>query len=84
MIVTANILGSTGQSFGFMTVELDGDITTASDENSLRVAGNDSVRASASAFITTTPGSHTFTAVYRQQGSGTVVFSARNLIVIPG
>ena len=41
--------------------------------NSLRVAGNDPVRASATALITgLTPGPHTFTAVYRSVGSGTV------------
>ena len=82
MTVTSQIVGSTGQSVGFMKVEVDG-VTIPFDDNSLRVVGNDPVRASALALITgLTPGSHTFTAVYKHVGSGTSTFSARTITVI--
>jgi hypothetical protein len=85
VILTAQTFGSTGNSAGFMTVELDNDITTALDANSLRVFGNDPIRASSTSLITgLSAGNHTFTAVYRQVGSGTATFSARNIVVIPG
>jgi ethanolamine utilization microcompartment shell protein EutL len=85
IIVTAQITGSTGNAAGFMSVTVDGAIPLAvGDPSSLRVAGNNAVRASATALVTgLSPGSHTFSATYRLQGSGTATFSDRNIVVIP-
>jgi hypothetical protein len=85
VILTGQLFGSTGNSAAFMSVAVSGATTVAaSDANSLRVAGNDAVRASATALITgLTPGSNTFTAKYKQVGSGTATFSDRNIVVIP-
>ena len=84
VILTAQIDGSTGQTAGFMNVQVDA-VPVPNDANSLRVFGNDPVRASATALITgLTPGVHTFTAVYKNVGSGTSTFSARTITVIPG
>ncbi len=83
VILTSEIVGSTGNAAGFMSVSVDGG--PALDVNSLRVAGNNAVRASASALLTgLTPGSHTFTAMYKLQGTGTATFSSRTITVIPG
>ena len=84
MILTANILGSTGQSFGFMTVEVDADIATASDDNSLRVAGNDYGPGECVGVHHDDPWTPHLHRRVQTAGLGTVVFSARNLIVIPG
>jgi len=85
VILTAEVFGSTGNSAGFMSVMVDNVQTTALDINSLRVAGNDAIRASATTLLTgLTPGSHTFTAVYRLNGSGIATFSSRTITVIPG
>ena len=86
VILTAQIQGSTGQSAGFMSVAVSGATTiAASDANSLRVFGNDANRSSATVLITgLNPGSNTFTAVYKTVGSGSAVYGARNILVIPG
>jgi hypothetical protein len=85
VILTAQISGSTGQTAGFMNVEVDG-VLPSNDANSLRVFGNDPVRASSTALVTgLTPNvEHVFTAVYRNVGSGSSTFSARTITVIPG
>ena len=87
VILTAQIFGSTGQTAGFMSVEVScaaPTVVPASDANSLRVFGNDPVRASATVLIIgLTPGSCTFTAVYRNVGSGISTFSVRTITVIP-
>jgi hypothetical protein len=83
VFLTAEITGSTGNAAGFMSVSVDGG--PALDMNSLRVAGNDAVRATAESLITgLTPGSHTFLAMYKLVGSGSVTFNARAITVIPG
>jgi Collagen triple helix repeat (20 copies) len=85
VIVTAEVTGSTGNAAGFMSFMLDGVQQTALDMNSLRVAGNNPVRASATSLITgLTPGTHIFTAMYKLVGSGTATFNARAITVIPG
>jgi len=88
VILTAQVQGSTGNSAGFMSVSATcstGPGVTASDANTLRVAGNDAIRASATSLITgLTPGaSCTFTSVYKLSGSGFATFGARNIVVIP-
>jgi hypothetical protein len=85
VIVTAQINGSTGNAAGFMSVFIDGAVTLGvADATSLRVAGNNAVRASATSLITgLTPGTHTFTAAYRLAGTGTATFAERNIVVIP-
>jgi hypothetical protein len=85
VIVTAQVLGSTGNASGFMSVTVDGVTPLAvEDSNSLRVAGNNAIRASATSLLTgLTPGSHIFTSIYRLAGTGTATFSERNIVVIP-
>jgi hypothetical protein len=83
VILTAQINGSTGNAAGFMSVQVDNGI--AVDATSLRVAGNNAVRASATSLIPgLAAGPHTFTAVYKLVGSGTAFFAARTVTVIPG
>ena len=66
-----------------MAFMVDGVQATSLDTNSLRVVGNDPIRASATSRLTgLTPGAHTFTAMYRLVGSGSVTFNARDLTVI--
>jgi hypothetical protein len=85
VIVTAQISGSTGNAAGFMSVFIDGAVVLGvADATSLRVAGNNAVRASATSLFTgLAPGTHTFTAAYRLQGSGFATFAERNIVVIP-
>jgi len=66
-----------------MSVSLDNSI--ALDANSLRVTGNNPVRASVTLLLTgLTPGINiTFRAVYKMIGSGTATFNARQITVIP-
>jgi hypothetical protein len=70
-------------SSAFMSVSLDGSV--ALDTNSLRVSGNNPVRASVTLLLTgLTPGNTvTFEAVYKLVGSGTATFNARQITVIP-
>ena len=65
-----------------MSVSLDNSV--ALDTNSLRVTGNDPVRASVMVLISgLTPGlTVNFTAVYKKIGSG-ATFNARQITVIP-
>ena len=83
--MTAQIQGSTGNAAGFMSTFVDGAVTQlVGDETSLRVAGNNAVRASATALVTgLSPGNHVFTAAYKLVGSGTATFAERNIVVIP-
>jgi hypothetical protein len=88
VILTAEVsgsnVGSNASSTGFMSVSLDNSI--ALDTNSLRVAGEDPVRASVTVLISgLTPGNTvTFTAVYKRVGSGDpATFNARQITVIP-
>ena len=71
-----------------MSVSLNGSV--ALDANSLRVSGENPVRASITVLITNlTPGtSITFSAVYKSVtippgGNATATFNARQIIVIP-
>ena len=84
VILTADINGSAiFDSAGFMSVSVDG--LPALDTNSLRVEGPNPVRASVTTLITgLTPGSHTFTAMYKVVGVGQATFNARAITVIPG
>ncbi len=87
VIITAQIFGSTGQTFGFMTVQLDGDITTANDANSLRVAGTDGGRSPGECdgdHHGSTAGAHDFCGVYRNQGSGTATLLGEKHHRAPG
>ena len=88
MILTAEVSGSDQGndpcSTAFMSVSLNDSV--ALDANSLRVTGDDPVRASITVLITSlTPGAPiTFAAVYKNIGCGTgATFNARQIIVIP-
>ena len=83
VIVTAQITGNGGNAAGHMSVSLDGGV--ALDANALQLVNNgDPTRASAmSLFSGVAPGQRTFTAQYRLEGSGSVTFALRSLIVIP-
>jgi hypothetical protein len=85
VILTAAENGSQGGSAAFMSVAVSGASTVApSDVRAFVVAGNDPVRASATALITglSSAGPLTFTAVYRVN-SGTGTFANRDITVIP-
>jgi hypothetical protein len=87
LILTAEAFTNRSDSTAFMSVSLNNSF--ALDANSLRVTGNNPVRASITVLITAlTPGSTiTFEAVYKciRQGPGTctATFNARQIIVIP-
>jgi hypothetical protein len=88
VILTAAAFGSTGNSAAFMSVAVTGGTpaqTIPADAHALEVAGNSQVRASATIVLTGLPAntSLTFTAKYRQQGSGTATFANRDIVVIP-
>jgi hypothetical protein len=85
VILTAQVNGSTGNAAGFMSVSVSGNTTVlATDANSLRVAGNEPIRASATALLTNlNPGLNVFTAKYREVGSGFATFADRNIVVVP-
>ena len=83
VILTGELAPAAGNSTAFMSVSLDNSV--ALDTNSLRVTGQDPVRASVTVLIAgLTPGtlSH-FTAVYKLIGNGTATFNARQITVIP-
>jgi hypothetical protein len=66
-----------------MSVSVDDG--TALNMNSLRVTGDNPVGASVTVLLTgLTPGTHTFTAVYKLSGNGQAFFNARAITVIPG
>jgi hypothetical protein len=75
--------GTIFNSTAFMSVSLDGSV--ALDTNSLRVTGSNPVRASVTLLLTgLTPGlTVNFAAVYKNNGSGSATFNARQIIVIP-
>jgi hypothetical protein len=83
VILTGELNGFNDNSTAFMSVSLDG--STALDTNSLRVTGNDPVRASVMVLIgSLTPGlTVNFAAVYKQIGNGAATFNARQITVIP-
>jgi hypothetical protein len=83
VILTAEASASNGNSTAFMSVSLDN--STALDTNSLRVTGDNPVRASVVVLIADlTPGLNvTFEAVYKLIGNGTATFNARQITVIP-
>ncbi len=92
VILTAAVNGAAASngdavSTGYMSVSLNGSV--ALDANSLRVTGENPVRASVTVLITNlTPGvSITFTAVYKNVPLGgtlgSATFNARQIIVIP-
>jgi hypothetical protein len=75
--------GFFGGTTAFMSVSLDNSV--ALDTNSLRVTGNNPVRASVTVLITgLTPGlSVNFAAAYKVSGNTTGTFNARQITVIP-
>jgi hypothetical protein len=87
VILTAEVsgsnVGSNASSTGFMSVSLDNSI--ALDTNSLRVTGENPVRASVTLLLTgLAPGTTTFAAMYKRIGSGDdATFNARQITVIP-
>ena len=84
VILTAELNGlATTNSTAFMSVSLDNSI--ALDTNSLRVTGDDPVRASVTVLITSlTPGSdHLHAPCTSRSVAGTATFNARQIIVIP-
>ena len=82
IILTAELSDSNNNTTVFMSVSIDGSF--ALDTNSLRVTGDREVRASVMVLLTgLTPGTHTFTTVYKRIGSGTATVNARQITVIP-
>ena len=93
VILTGELSGNSSNNGGptstaFMSVSLNGSV--ALDANSLRVSGENPVRASITVLITNlTPGtSITFSAAYKSVtippgGTATATFNARQIIVIP-
>jgi hypothetical protein len=82
IILTGELSGSNTNTTAFMSVSIDG--SAALDTNSLRVTGSNPVRASVTVLLSgLTPGSRTFTAVYKMIGTGTATFNARQITVIP-
>jgi len=83
VILTGELSTNRNGSSAFMSVTLNNSV--ALDANSLRVTGQDPVRASITVLITNlTPGvTITFEAVYKLVGAGTATFNARQIIVIP-
>jgi hypothetical protein len=88
VILTAEVNGSSNlfnnaTSTGFMSVSIDNSI--ALDTNSLRVTGENPVRASVTLLLTgLAPGTTTFAAMYKRIGSGDdATFNARQITVIP-
>jgi hypothetical protein len=83
VILTGELSTNRNSSTAFMSVTLNNSV--ALDANSLRVTGQDPVRASITVLITNlTPGvTITFEAVYKLVGAGTATFNARQIIVIP-
>jgi hypothetical protein len=85
VLLTAAVASNNAVGGGLMSVSVDG--APASDQDSLRVFGLAAFRATAATLITgLTPGSHTFTAVYKVNppGPGTATFVARDITVVPG
>jgi hypothetical protein len=83
VILTGELSTNRNNSTAFMSVSLNNSV--ALDANSLRVTGDNPVRASITVLITNlTPGvSITFSACYKVIGGGTATFNARQIIVIP-
>ena len=87
MILTAELSSNTPSGTAYMSVSLNNSI--ALDTNSLRVTGDNPVRASVTVLITgLTPGHVvTFAAVYKTANStgasDTTTFNARQITVIP-
>jgi hypothetical protein len=69
----------------FMSFAISGNTTmSATDTRALILLGNNLQQSSASFVVSgLNPGSNTFTAQYRVQGSGTATFSNRSMWAIP-
>jgi collagen triple helix repeat protein len=82
--VTAGIQTTTGSALGYMSFAMSGTNTsTGSDATALNLLGNNFQKASATFVLTgLTPGSTTFTAVYRTT-AGTATFQNRSIWLIP-
>jgi hypothetical protein len=82
--VTAGIQTTQGGALGFMSFAMSGANTSSgNDATALNLLGNDFQKASASFVLSgLTPGSTTFTAVYRTS-AGTSTFQNRSIWAIP-
>jgi hypothetical protein len=81
--VAAAMIGNSSSTSCVMSYSIDG--APASDANAVILGEQDVQRASAISVLTgLTPGSHTFTAMYRDQGSGSLscTFSNRAIAVL--
>jgi hypothetical protein len=86
--LTAGIFTSTGGGLGYMSFRcsvVGGDCTAGgSDVTALNLLGNNRQKATATFVLNgLTPGSITFTAVYRSSGPGTASFQNRSIWVAP-
>ena len=85
MSVTSGMFATNGATSMFMSFAVSGATTMApTDARALVLLGNDLQQSSASFVVSgLNPGSNTFTAQYKVDGSGTATFLNRSMWVIP-
>lgn len=78
LVTVTGLITPTNGNTTFMGFSID---STAASDNEALSADTNALQASATYYVTVTPGNHTFTAQYRNSGGGTATVKAANLTV---